>query len=238
MEAEMFCAYCGEVNNSSDRFCKKCGKQIINMQPESPVNDAENIRPVNDLMGFNPDADSSNDDILMYSRIMKEGRVHEKDDPKTQEIRQQESEDIQETDKFQTKNCVFLFLTPFIFIPLFYLCMGLHSFLLYLSLFGLFVYFSIRHLAIVYASLVYHYFKFRYMLVGLVFLVVRLFVPMDNIFSIPLFTIIFYVVLILVTDWKNINLTFCPKRSMLCLISVYAFFFTVFECGLLFMYYG
>ena len=244
----MFCAYCGEVNNSNDRFCKRCGKQIINVMPEAPVNDVMNAQPVNDLMGFNPDADSSNDDILMYSRFMKEGRVHEKDDPATQMIRQQEAENIRQYEKDRkklSKDSISLILSPYIFILAFYLTMFLgkvSGFLFLLVLipdFILFLYYTVHHLYAFFNSIRDHYFRFRYILVGLVFLVARLIVPIDNIFSIPLFTLIYSVVMILVTDWKKIALNeYSPKSEVMKLISVYAFYFTVFECGIMFILFG
>ena len=244
----MFCAYCGEVNNSSDKFCKSCGRQIINMQQESPINDAVNAQPVNDLMGFNPDANSSNDDILMYSKIMKEGRVHEKDDPETQIIRQQEAEDIRQYEKDRrklTKDSISLILSPYIFILAFYLTMflgkvsGFLTLLVLIPDFILFLYYTIHHLYTFISSIRYRYFRFRYILVGLVFLVARLIVPIDNIFSIPLFTVIYSVVMILVTDWNKIALNeYSPKSEVMKLISVYAFYFTVFECGIMYMLFG
>ncbi len=253
----MFCANCGEENNSSSSFCKRCGSQLVKVMPENPYNDsmngnpetpfngAMNARQENNLMGFNPDANSSNDDILMYSRYFKEGRVHDKDDPATQQLRQEEAESIQQAEKTKTKDSIFLILSPYIFILAFYLLMILNNIsgLLFLMVafadFALFIYYTILHLVTVYHSAVNHYFRFRYIPVGLVFLVVRLFVPIDNIFSIPLFTLLLFVALILVTDWKNITINGnCQKRDVLKLISVYAFYFTVFECGMMFMLFG
>ena len=240
----MFCAYCGEVNNSYDKFCKRCGKQIVNVMPETPVDDVMNARPENNLMGFNPDADSSNDDILMYSRFMKEGRVHDKDDPATQQLRQQEAENIQQKEKTKTKDIIFAILSPFIFILAFYFALflvsisGIFWLIAPIAGFALFVYYSIIHFTTLYSSIAFHYFRFRHLLVLLVFSVVRMFVPIDNIFSIPLFTILIAVALMLVTDWNKITLNGnCRKRDVLELISVHTYFFTVFECAWMFLFY-
>ena len=251
----MFCANCGEENNSSSSFCKRCGSQLVKVMPENPYNDSMNgnpetpyndaiSHPKNNLMGFNPDADSSNDDILMYSRYFKEGRVHDKDDPATQQLRQQEAESIQQKEKTKTKDIIFAILSPFIFILAFYFALflvsisGIFWLIAPIAGFALFVYYSIIHFTTLYSSIAFHYFRFRHLLVLLVFSVVRMFVPIDNIFSIPLFTILIAVALMLVTDWNKITLNGnCRKRDVLELISVHTYFFTVFECAWMFLFY-